>query len=561
MIDEHKHILTELDIMYPDESEEVFKKLLKMVDTFKASYQPKTTVLTEEDVVLICYADHVHEKGKKTLLTMKLFLDSFANNLVNTIHFLPFCPYSSDDGFSVIDYQKINPAFGDWKDITAMEEHFKLMFDLVINHISKKHMWFTEFLKGNPKYNDYFIHFPNEIETASVFRPRTHPLLTPFETKTGKEFLWTTFSDDQIDLNFQSTSVMLAIIDVYLSYIKHGARIIRLDAIAYLWKKLGTSCIHLPETHAFVRLLRAITTYAAPDVKIITETNVPHKDNISYFGNGTNEAHLVYNFTLPPLLLYTFMKGNAKKLSTWAKTLQPPHLQTSFFNFTASHDGIGLTPLKGIISPKEIEELAQHVLAKNGNVNYRSVPGKIPEAYELNIVYLDAIGSKEAFLASQAIALSLQGVPGIYFNNLIGAENDLIGLKEKKYNRAINREKFELEKLERELTTKGTTKEFVYSHYKALLTARKKESAFSPEATQEILDCGEFCFGIVRENISTNDNIIALVNTTHKQITIQGKMISEHLDSNSAKDIITEKKIPLDKLITLKPFEYLWLKK
>ncbi len=561
MITEHKRILKELEIMYHEDAKDIFDKLLPRLNTFKTTYQPTSSVFTEEDVILICYGDHVFEKGNKTLKTMKKFIDSYVKEVINTVHFLPFFPYSSDDGFSIIDYKKINPPFGSWKEINEIRQNVKLMFDFVVNHISKESKWFKEFLKGTSPYTNFFITPPKNADTSKVFRPRTHPLLTPFKTKNGTKLLWTTFSDDQIDLNFKSTILLQEIIKIFLFYINQGARFIRLDAIAFLWKEIGTTCLHLPETHAFVRLLRAILDYCAPDVKIITETNVPHKDNISYFGDGTNEAHLIYNFTLPPLLLYTFMKENVSKLRSWATTLHiPDPTKTAFFNFTASHDGIGLTPLEGLVSEKELNELAQDVLSKNGKVNYRTIPGKQPQPYELTIVYLDAIGSKEAFVASQVIAISFQGIPGIYFNSLIGAENDLKGLQTKKYNRAINREKFEFNKLTQELTTRGTTKEFVYYHFKNILSKRKKEPAFSPEAKQEIIDVGDSCFGIVRKNTTTNDTIVALINISAKRIKLPSKRISEYLNSKKVTDIISSKTINLTTNIQLPPFGYVWLK-
>src|SRR5690606_35016656 len=108
-------------------------------------------------------------------------------------------------------------------------------------------------------------------------------------------------SADQVDLNFKNPAVLLATTRALLFYVEHGAKFIRLDAIAYLWKEIGTPCIHLPQTHQVIQLMRAVLDEVAPDVRLITETNVPHPDNISYFGAGTNEAQLVYNFALPPL--------------------------------------------------------------------------------------------------------------------------------------------------------------------------------------------------------------------------------------------------------------------
>ena len=170
-----------------------------------------------------------------------------------------------------------------------------------------------------------------------------------------------------------------------------GAEFIRLDAIAYLWKEIGTACIHLPQTHAVVRIMHALLEQAAPQVRLITETNVPHTENMSYFGDGTNEAHLIYNFALPPLVLYTLQNGDAGPLSAWASGLTLPSQQVTFFNFLASHDGIGVTPLRGLLPESAIEELARRTLAQGGLVSYRSNPDGSQSPYELNINYFDAL--------------------------------------------------------------------------------------------------------------------------------------------------------------------------
>jgi sucrose phosphorylase len=158
----------------------------------------------------------------------------------------------------------------------------------------------------------------------------------------------------------------------------------------------------------------------APDVVIITETNVPHAENISYFGNGRDEAQLVYNFTLPPLLFYSFVKEDSTILSRWARDLHLPSSQNTFFNFTASHDGIGVRPLEGILPPEELQALIEIVNANGGKVSYKQNPDGTESPYELNITYVDAILADQnstradKFLASQAIQYVLPGVPATY---------------------------------------------------------------------------------------------------------------------------------------------------
>ncbi|HMD81668.1 MAG TPA: alpha-amylase family glycosyl hydrolase, partial [Anaerolineales bacterium] len=337
--------------------------------------------------------------------------------VVKGIHILPFYPWTSDDGFSVVDYRKVDPALGDWKHISAMQSHFRLMFDGVINHISSQSEWFKAFLNDDPRYRDYFVVIEGSPDPSQVVRPRALPLLTSFSTPSGEKRVWTTFSDDQIDLNFQNPEVLLEILDILLMYVERGAAFIRLDAIAYLWKELGTSCIHLPQTHRVIQFLRAALDEVAPHVQMITETNVPHTDNISYFGDGSNEAQLVYNFALPPLTLHSFHTGDAQVLSSWAKTLTLPSNKTTFFNFLASHDGIGLNPARGILSTADIDVLVEKTLEHGGLVSYKHNSDGSQSPYEMNISYFDALSNPhgneslglqiDRFIAAQAIMLSL----------------------------------------------------------------------------------------------------------------------------------------------------------
>jgi sucrose phosphorylase len=320
---------------------------------------PRTaaTKLSECDALLITYADQLREPERAPLHTLAEFAKARLAGVVSGVHLLPFYPWSSDDGFSVKDFFAVDPAFGDWPDLERFRPEFDLMFDAVFNHMSAQGEWFQKFLADDPERRDFFVTVTGNPDLSQVVRPRALPLLTEFQTARGPEKVWTTFSADQVDLNFKNPAVLLATIRALLFYVRHGAKFIRLDAIAYLWKEIGTTCIHLPQTHQVIQLMRAVLDEVAPDVRLITETNVPHRDNISYFGDGTNEAQLVYNFALPPLVLHSLATGNAQKLTGWAAALELPSPQTTFFNFLASHDGIGMNPARGILSQAEIDAL------------------------------------------------------------------------------------------------------------------------------------------------------------------------------------------------------------
>ncbi|HRL14420.1 MAG TPA: sugar phosphorylase, partial [Aggregatilineales bacterium] len=465
--------------------------------------------VSERDVMLITYGDMLRRAGEAPLRTLHRFLQATAAPALNSVHLLPFFPYTSDDGFSVVDYWQINPDLGDWGDVRAMGGDFRLMFDAVFNHISQASDWFQRFLRDEAPYSAYFHVIDPAVDLSQVVRPRTLPLLTPFETPSGVKHVWTTFSADQIDLNFSTPAVLIETLRALLFYVAQGATFIRLDAIAFLWKVPGTSSIHLEETHEVIRLMRDVLDVAAPQVILITETNVPHTENISYFGDGSNEAQLVYNFALPPLTLHTLRTGDASALTAWAATLERPGARTTYFNFTASHDGVGVRPLTGLLPDDQIAALVEMTQDHGGLINYRGLPDGGRTPYELNITYFDAVThpalteadphtAVRRFLVSQAIALALMGLPGVYFHSLYGSRNDYLGVRATGHNRSINREKFFVEALEAELNVEGSIRQQVYAGYKHLLEVRRTQAAFHPLAGQRVLSLHPAVFALER---------------------------------------------------------------
>jgi sucrose phosphorylase len=474
---------------------------------------PATDRLTERDAIVITYGDQISEPLRPPLRTLAAFLDRHLQGTISGVHILPCFPYSSDDGFSVIDYGQVDPALGDWDDVRALGEHYRLMFDFVANHVSQHSTWFQGFLKGEAPYRDYFITVDPGADLSQVVRPRALPLLTPVETPEGLRHVWTTFSTDQIDLNYANPQVLLEMTDVLLHYVAHDAEIIRLDAIAYLWKTIGTSCIHLPQAHAVVKLWRAVLDAVAPGVLLITETNVPHADNISYFGEplpetgSTDEAQLVYNFSLAPLTLHALKEGDASHLSRWAATLKPPSKAATFFNFIASHDGIGVLPARGILDEAEVQGLVDRTLAHGGQVSYKANPDGSASVYELNITLYDFLNDPAApqietdvrrFLASQAILLALAGVPGIYVHSLFGSRNCHRCYAETGRARSLNREKFDFAGLEALLADPHGHAGRVFDGYRTLLRVRQGERAFHPMGGQEVPDLGPAIMAVLR---------------------------------------------------------------
>jgi len=487
-------------------------QILDRARAFRAQHPPPAPatrrVLTHQDALLITYGDQVRAPATPPLAALRDFLRVWARGVVNWVHLLPFFPYSSDDGFAVVDYTQIHPGWGTWQHIQDLARDFALMFDAVINHVSSQHRWFQRFLAGDPTYADFFITVPPDTDLSAVVRPRPWPLLTRFDTPRGPVWVWTTFSADQVDLNYHNPQVLLAVLDVLLFYIAHGAAMLRLDAIAYIWKEIGTSCIHLEGAHRLVKLLRAVLDLAAPHVLLLTETNVPHAENIAYFGNGYDEAQLVYQFSLPPLVLHTFATGNAQRLTAWAQTVRAPSPATTFLNFLASHDGIGVRPVEGLLSPAEVEHLVQRTLAHGGLVSYRSRADGQRSVYELNISYFDALSDPAGdeplalqvarFVAAHGIMFSLAGVPALYVHSLFGSRGDPDAAARTGHPRAINRAKFDRQQVEAELRAPRHRRAQVYHGLRRLLQVRQTQPAFHPQGEQQVLEAGPGVFAVLR---------------------------------------------------------------
>lgn len=524
----------------------------------------RDSLWSEQDIVLITYADQLREEAGSPLSALRRFLrDHQLDRALSCVHLLPFCPYTSDDGFSVTDYLAVDPASGSWSDIESLSDSFELMFDLVLNHSSQQHQWFQRFLERDPDHADFYIEQDPNTDLSGVVRPRSLPLLTKFESAEGPIHVWTTFSPDQVDLNYGNPRVMLEMLRTLVEYARRGARIIRLDAIAYLWKQPGTSCIHLPQTHAAVKLMRCVLDRAAPGTLLLTETNVPHQENVSYFGGGDDEAHIVYQFSLPPLLLDAIHSGTTEVLRDWMASLRPPTPQTTFLNFTASHDGIGVRPLEGLVPDQRVSALAEIVRAHGGRISTRRHPDGRDTPYEFNITYLDAVADRrhvsaqkhaKRFLATQAIMLSLQGLPAVYFHSLVGTPNDQQAVERTGLNRRINRRKFERRELDSMLSDPVGLQHLVFAGYQRMLQIRRSLAGFHPNASQRVLDLpGDGLIGLLRGG--GRDTIAVLVNLSERPRSVAASLI----DRSLTEDQLSGERLPPGVPIELQPFQVRWL--
>ncbi len=500
-IDILEQIRVILGDLYPEgDTERTFQPLKQVMEQYardetilkKRQKYSDQVVLDERDAFLITYADTIYNERERPLRTLSRFLDRYVKDAVTGVHLLPFFPSSSDGGYAVIDHKEVAPRLGTWEDIKRLSDRYRLMVDFVINHVSSRCEWFKRFLEGDKRYQDYFIWDDKDMEIPEVFRPRASPLFTPFDSATGKKYVWTTFSEDQIDLNFKNPEVLMEAVDIFLSYLTKGIEVIRLDAIGYVWKEPHTSCVNLPQTHEIVRLLRRILDYMAPYAAILTEANFPDQENIAYFGKG-HEANMVYNFSLPPLVIDAFARKDTSYIMEETNNIRQDFL---FFDFLASHDGVGVLGAKENFSTEDFENLLRITKAHNGLISYKATRDG-EEPYELNISYLDAICDPnlpvdsftvKKFIASQAVMLFLKGIPGIYIHSLLGSRNYPEGVRESGINRMINRERLYEEDIDAALSDAHSLRFQVLDRFLCLLKERKRIPAFHPSSEKEVID-------------------------------------------------------------------------
>ena len=555
-----------LEFIYSEEdSAHAFEKILKLINKYKQKVKSTQHYLTQKDIILITYGDQVFHHGETALTTLSRFLNDYVQDVINTVHILPFCPYSSDDGFSIVNYKGVCPLKGSWKDIENIRKNHRIMFDGVINHVSQLNNWFSHFLSDIPAYEDFFIEIDPSTDLSNVVRPRTSPLLTEFFDNEGKiRNIWTTFSGDQVDLNYSNYKVLLKVLDVLLFYIERGASLIRLDAIAFVWKEAGTPCVHLPQTHELIQLMREVMHAVAPEVIIITETNVPHGENVSYFGSGNDEAQMIYNFALPPLLAFSILKADTCKLTNWAQELSLPGTGVCFFNFTASHDGIGVRAVNDILDDKEMHFLLKSCIKHGGLVSYRAIGDEEESPYELNCSYMDLLTHPDEsdntrvkrMILSQAVVLAMPGVPGIYFHSLVGSGNYHEAVRKTRVNRTINRDKLNYDHLKELLDEEGSLQKTLFKRYKQLLSIRIRETAFDPFGRYEFPELGSKVFAIKRYAEDNGESILAIFNFDGENVEIN----LPDWDTEHYIDIITHTKVHKHNLL-LEPYQIVWLKK
>ena len=562
-----ERVVEHLERIYPDENTHALaKRFISAMDYGGKihSAPTHTNLWTERDAVVICYGNSCTAPNEAPLATLARVLHGRTEGLFSMVHLLPFFPYSSDDGFSVINYRQVNESLGGWEDITRFSKQYRLMGDLVMNHCSARSQWFLQYADNQPPGAGYFIEMDDTMDVSQVVRPRSSPLAKPVRTPSGEKFVWCTFSHDQVDLNYANPETLLEMVGIIAFYLDQGISIFRLDAVAYIWKVIGTSCVNLPETHEIIRLLRTLVARRAPEAILITETNLPNRENLSYFGNA-NEAHWIYNFTLPPLVLHALTFGRATYLNQWMMSMPPAQDGTAYLNFVTSHDGIGLRPAEGILPEAELEALVTTMKTRGGLISSRELDGRLVP-YELNISLYSACADesgcrslqRKKFLLAHAIMFGLEGVPAVYFPSLFSTENATHRVEATAHNRAINRPAWTEEAVNAHLEAEPEAAQFL-DDLKSLMAIRRRQLAFHPNATQFTLHLGDPVFAFWRQSRNREQSIFCLHNLSGSPIDVPQSSLNL-IDGERWIDLLSGESIDgYSKSLVLAPYQSCWI--
>ena len=517
------------------------------------------------DAVLITYADTVIQSGSPGLISLTRLVNGFFGVFSPVVHVLPFLASTSDGGFAVSSHDHLELRHGDWSDLAALADGRRLMADLVLNHVSASHPWVQQFLRDEEPGCDCVLEASPDDCWRNVVRPRSSSLFTRLQGPAGSREVWTTFGPDQVDLNWRSPAVLLGFTRLLDRMVRHGVRWLRLDAVGFVWKSPGTSCIHLPQAHQIVTLLRLLLDQACVDGVVVTETNVPEQENLSYLRGG-NEAHLAYNFPLPPLLLEAVIGGRADLLNVWLNRWPQLPEQTGLVNFTACHDGVGLRPLEGLMPEQRLLQLLISCEQRGGLVSHRRLSSGVEVPYEINISWWSAMADggidpahlqRQRFLLTQLLLMALPGVPAFYLPALLAEPNDLGRFRRTGQRRDLNRPQFKLEAVERRLEDPDSEANAVVTALRWALEVRRQEPALHPDADLQLLSAGRADLVILRR-CHQGKVLVAVHNITESRLTLDRRGL-EGCGEGSWVDCLSERSAPLPPRIQLEPYAVHWL--
>ena len=550
----------------------ISNQLLQILDDFseKSAYEEISDKerWNESHSVLITYADSIYKNGEATLITLRDLLSKHLGSLSKVVHILPFLKSTSDGGFAVSSYDSLEEKFGDWDDLKSISNNHVLMADLVLNHVSSSHPWVQQFIKSQePGISNVFSPEQN-LDWSNVVRPRSSSLFSQINTEDGPKQVWTTFGPDQIDLNWHNPKMTLEFLNLIITYLSNGIKWFRLDAVGFIWKESGTTCLHLPKAHSIVKILRVLLNNLYENGVLITETNVPQKENLSYL-IPEDEAHMAYNFPLPPLLLEAIITSRADILNSWIFNWPELPDNTTLFNFTASHDGVGLRALEGLMNEKRIKDLLINCEKRGGLVSHRRLSNGDDKPYELNISWWSAMEDSsrdsnryqfERFILTQLLVMALKGVPAFYLPALLASENDIKNFSMTGQRRDLNREKFKSDNLLSVLNNPESNANKNLKYLRNAMDVRSELKQFNPCSEMKCLSKDRSDIVVIKRGKGPK-SIFAIHNMTENKINYQlnDNDLPQILDNvSNMQDYLASTKYNW-KNISLKPFQVIWL--
>ena len=476
----------------------------------------------KNQVQLITYPDSL---GGDLKTLNQVLLNHFSDIFKGGVHILPPFPSSGDRGFAPLTYLEIEPSFGTWEDIRKIGENFDVLVDLMVNHISRQSAYFQDFLQKGRKseYADLFITLdklwedgqPVQEDIDKMFLRRPLPYSTFTIEQTGEEEkVWTTFGktdpSEQIDLDIKSEKVKRLLTDFFVNFKEQNIKIVRLDAVGYVIKKLGTSCFFVePEIYEFLDWVMELAD--SLDIELLPEVHSHYSIQYKLAEHGC----WIYDFILPYRILDTLINKSSDELLDYLKNR--PHKQ---FTMLDCHDGIPVKPdMDDLIDTKEARKLVDVCLQRGSNLSLiLSDEHKAEDGFDVHQIrcsYYSVLNcDDDAYLAARAIQFFAPGVPQVYYVGLLAGENDVENVQKTGEGREINRHNFSLEEIEKSLGKE------VVQRLLELIRFRNEYDAFNGQF--EVLESAsdEICLSWKKDdkcctlfiNLQTNKSIIDYVN-------------------------------------------------
>lgn len=451
--------------------------------------------------MLITYADSLGNN----LNELERVMEKYFHEAIGGIHLLPFFPSTGDRGFAPKDYTVVDTAFGAWEDVERLGEKYYLMFDFMINHISRESNFFQDFKEKHNKseYKDMFIRVnqffpenrPTDKDIELIYKRKNKAPFQEVHFADGsKEDVWNTFGEEQIDLDVTKAVTKTFIRQTIKDMASHGCSLIRLDAFAYAIKKLDTNDFFVEPD--IWELLDDVRKEAQKyQIELLPEIH----EHYSIQMKIADHDYFIYDFALPMVMLHALYSGTTERLAAWLK--QSPMKQ---FTTLDTHDGIGVVDAKDLLTDDELDYTSEKLYEVGANVKkiYSSASYNNLDIYQINSTYYSALGEKDdSYLLARVLQIFAPGIPQIYYVGLLAGKNDIDLLEKTKEGRNINRHYYKVEEIAEEVQRP------IVKKLLQILQFRNEQAAFDLEGTIEIANPSTQTIEIIRENQTKTEKV------------------------------------------------------